>query len=311
MNSSRAWVFGLLGVAALAVLLYFVGGSRQGLRVEELLATQVRKSQVVAQMRIDLLTAVEAEKNVLLAGTVQAAGDFADKARKASDAVEKGRVELEAISRRDDIAPQSELLTQFSKAWAEFRTIDAVLLELAVQKTNDQAARLSATRGLDLLLSFQKALEAAMLRGPQGAPGTAGTAGTAGSQFLPTQCFKAYAGAATVLGLQAPHIAEAADANMDALEARIAAAATQTRAALDAAQTAASGSAKAEIEQARAVFAEFMTVNAKVIALSRINSDVKSLALSMERKRMVAASCLDTLGALQDSVNERLSKARR
>lgn len=308
MNSSRAWVFGLSGVAALAVLLYFVGGSRQGLRVEELLATQVRKGQVVAQMRIDLLTAVEAEKNVLLAGTVQAAGDFADKARKASDAVEKGRVELEAISRRDDIAPQSELLAQFSKAWAEFRTIDAVLLELAVQKTNDQAARLSATRGLDLLLSFQKALEAAMLRGPQG---SAGAPGTAGSQFLPTQCFKAYAGAATVLGLQAPHIAEAADANMDALEARIAAAATQTRAALDAAQTAASGSAKAEIEQARAVFAEFMAVNAKVIALSRINSDVKSLALSMERKRMVAASCLDTLGALQDSVNERLSKARR
>lgn len=301
MNSSRAWVFGLLGVAALAVMLYFVGGS-EGLRVEELLATQVRKGQVVAQMRIDLLTAVEAEKNVLLAGTVQAAGDFADKARKASDAVEKGRVELEAISRRDDIAPQADLLAQFSKAWAEFRTIDAVLLELAVQKTNEQAARLSATRGLDLLLSFQKALETAMLRGPQG---------IAGSQILPVQCFKAYAGAATVLGLQAPHIAEATDANMDALEARIAAAAAQTRAALDAAQAATSGSAKAELEQARAVFDEFMAVNAQVITLSRINSDVKSLALSMERKRMVAASCLDTLGALQDSVNERLSKARR
>ncbi|WP_043645432.1 hypothetical protein [Fundidesulfovibrio putealis] len=302
MNSSRAWVFGLLGVAALAVLLYFVGGSRQGLRVEELLATQVRKGQVVAQMRIDLLTAVEAEKNVLLAGTVQAAGDFADKARKASDAVEKGRVELEAISRRDDIAPQTELLAQFSKAWTEFRTIDAVLLELAVQKTNDQAARLSATRGLDLLLSFQKSLESAMFRGPQGATG---------SQFLPVQCFKAYAGAATVLGLQAPHIAESVDANMDALEARIAAAAAQTRAALDAAQSAAPGSAKADLAEARAVFGEFMAVNAKIIALSRINSDVKSLALSMERKRMVAASCLDTLGELQDSINERLSKARR
>jgi len=302
MNSSRAWVFGLLGVAALALLLYFMGGSGQGLRVEELLATQVRKGQVVAQMRIDLLTAVEAEKNVLLAGTVQAAGDFADKARKATGAVEKGRVELEAISRRDDIAPQADLLAQFSKAWAEFRTIDAVLLELAVQKTNEQAARLSTTQGLDLLLSFQKALETAMFRSPQG---------IAGSQFLPVQCFKAYAGAATVLGLQAPHIAEAEDANMDALEARIAAAAAQTRAALDAAQAAAPGSAKAELEQARAVFGEFMAVNAKIIALSRINSDVKSLALSMERKRMVAASCLDTLGALQDSVNERLSKARR
>lgn len=305
MNSSRAWVFGLLGVAALAIVLYFLGGSPKGLRVEELMATQVHKGQVVAQMRIDLLTAVEAEKNVLLAETVQAAGDFADKARKASDAVEKGRVELEAISRSDAILPQAELLAQFSKAWTEFRTIDAVLLELAVQKTNDQAARLSATRGLDLLLSFQKSLESAMFRGPQAA------AGATGSQFLPVQCFKAYAGAATILGLQAPHIAEAEDANMDALEARIAASAAQTRAALDAAQSAAPGTAKADLEQARAVFEEFMAVNAKVIALSRINSDVKSLALSMERKRMVAASCLDTLGGLQDSINERLSKARR
>ncbi|MFP5223556.1 MAG: hypothetical protein ACLGSA_14790 [Acidobacteriota bacterium] len=305
MNSSRAWVFGLLGVGALAMLLYFVGGRPQGLRVEELMATQVHKGQVVAQMRIDLLTAVEAEKNVLLAETVQAAGDFADKARKASDAVEKGRVELETISRSDGILPQAELLAQFAKAWTEFRTIDAVLLELAVQKTNDQAARLSATRGLDLLLSFQKALEAAMFRGPQGA------AGTAGSQFLAVQCFKAYAGAATVLGLQAPHIAEPADANMDALETRIAAAAAQTRTALDAALSAAPNPAKADLEKARAVFEEFMAVNAKVIALSRINSDVKSLALSMERKRMVAASCLDTLGGLQDSINERLSKARR
>lgn len=302
MNSSRAWVFGIFGVALLTVLLYALAGRESGLRVEELLATQVNKGQVVAQMRIDLLTAVEAEKNVLLAGAVLEAAAFADQARRASEAVELGRTELESISRRDGIQQQAELLDDFNKAWGEFQNIDAELLGLAVQKTNEQAARLSTTQGLNLLLSFQKSLESAMGRGGQGATQ---------ANPLPVLCFKAYAGAATVLGLQAPHIVEAADSSMDAIEVRIAAAAAQVRSALDAALAASPGEARADLEQARRIFEEFMAVNAQVIVLSRINSDVKSLTLSMERKRMAAAACLDTLGALQASINDRLGKARR
>ena len=48
-----------------------------------------------------------------------------------------------------------------------------------------------------------------------------------------------------------------------------------------------------------------MRVNAEIIALSRRNSDVRSLALVLGQKRMLTARCEETLTALQDSLAKR------
>ena len=47
-----------------------------------------------------------------------------------------------------------------------------------------------------------------------------------------------------------------------------------------------------------------MGVNAEIVVLSRRNSNVRSLALSLGQKRMLTAGCEETLRALQDASGE-------
>ena len=52
-------------------------------------------------------------------------------------------------------------------------------------------------------------------------------------------------------------------------------------------------------------------LNAQLIALSRRNTNVRSLALSLGQKRMLTATCEDSLRALQDALGKRGFSATR
>jgi hypothetical protein len=45
--------------------------------------------------------------------------------------------------------------------------------------------------------------------------------------------------------------------------------------------------------------------HARIIALSRRNTNLRSLALSLDQKRTIAASCEERLRALRDALNTR------
>ena len=47
-----------------------------------------------------------------------------------------------------------------------------------------------------------------------------------------------------------------------------------------------------------------MALNAQIVALSRRNTNVRSLALSMDQKRKLVAPCEETLSALHDALNK-------
>jgi hypothetical protein len=63
--------------------------------------------------------------------------------------------------------------------------------------------------------------------------------------------------------------------------------------------------------QAKTAFSEFMEVTAEVIKLSRQNSNIKSLELSLGKKRKVTAQCDEILVAFQEAVQSRTFKATR
>jgi hypothetical protein len=54
-----------------------------------------------------------------------------------------------------------------------------------------------------------------------------------------------------------------------------------------------------------------MKVTGEVISLSRENTNVKSLELSLGKKRMISAQCEETLSALQEAIRSRTFKATR
>ena len=62
---------------------------------------------------------------------------------------------------------------------------------------------------------------------------------------------------------------------------------------------------------AAAALDRFMGINDEIVALSRRNSNVRSLALSLGRKRMVTAECEDDLRALEDALAKHEFSATR
>ena len=56
------------------------------------------------------------------------------------------------------------------------------------------------------------------------------------------------------------------------------------------------------VSAAATALEQFLTVNSEIVKLSRRNSDVRSVALSLGRKRAVTAECEDQLQALEQSL---------
>jgi hypothetical protein len=102
--------------------------------------------------------------------------------------------------------------------------------------------------------------------------------------------------------LHAPHIAEAEDAAMTRMEAQMTSAEGTVRKALDDLKPLIGDQASAQLAAATAAFGRFRELHREILALSRRNSEVRSLALSLGRKRMVTAIADDQLAALEESL---------
>src|SRR5207344_875747 len=59
------------------------------------------------------------------------------------------------------------------------------------------------------------------------------------------------------------------------------------------------------IASATAALDRFMAVNQQIISLSRRNTNVRSLALSLNQKRKVTSECENALHALRDGLSKR------
>ncbi|GFK95628.1 hypothetical protein NNJEOMEG_03496 [Fundidesulfovibrio magnetotacticus] len=293
--------YGLLALGLIATLLLLALAflDRPDLRLEETLTTQVRLSQLAAGMRVDLRKNLEAEKNALLSSSREQAASYAQEATASAKRVEQARAVLDAALRKDSSGPLLERLEDFNRGWSELSSIDKEFLPLVVQKTNTLASMLSYSEGVLALDRLEASLGKAV--GLQGGKDT----GTS------LACLTVLAEAARILALQGPHIAEASDARMTEIEAAMNAGAAKARQALQGAGQGASPELANALAQARADLEAFLAVNARVLELSRINSDVKSLALSMQRKQNAAAACETALAAIQTQLDERLSKATR
>jgi hypothetical protein len=89
------------------------------------------------------------------------------------------------------------------------------------------------------------------------------------------------------------------EARMDALASRAGTElARASRAGLDA------GAAQVALDA-------FLEINRQIVGLSRRNTNVRSLALTMGRKRVVAAACEDDLQALDEAVAKHGTEATR
>ena len=189
-------------------------------------------------------------------------------------------------------ADESRLLQQFVEPVRGVRELDRRILDLAVENTNLKAQRLSFGPAQDAATSFRDALEAVAPAAPR-----------KDMWHVKALVGTAVASVREIQVLQAPHIADPDDRAM-----------TRTGAAhgvrggggaeraLTTLAPLVSPASRPQLAAATAALDQFMAVNAQIVALSRRNTNVRSLALSLTQKRPLIAACEETLHALQDAL---------
>lgn len=283
-NSVRTVLITLALLAAILGGLWLFGrdrGERTAFR------QTLHMTQLVQQLGTALHAAAQAEKQAVMAETDDESRRYAQEARSASDKVAALLDELKLLPLH---APQeTEPVARFEASFAEYRKVDEEVLGLAVQNTNLKAFALSFGKAAAALGDMESALRPQL----DGANDKAAR-----------QAQRALSEALRIKSLHAAHIMEKTDPRMDALEKEMATADNAVRSAL-----AALGKQGAS---ALALYERFWMLNGEVVVLSRQNTNVRSFALSLERKTKVLAVCDEALRVIEATLRERMvSKATR
>jgi hypothetical protein len=255
------------------------------------LTQQIEARRLASELRVQFATAANAANRAVMSDGDEPSAAAVREAEQATQAVEHGIEELQPILKSLAYGDELRALETFRERFAEYRKLDAEILPLAVENTNVKAQRLSFGPAQEAADAFRRSLDAAV-----GSPPSEGTC-CAGAIAA-----KALAAVLEIQVLQAPHIAEPEDAAMTRMEERMAASESTARKALEELKRLLGAKAGAQLSAASTALDGFMNINREIVTLSRRNSDVRSLALSLGRKRLVTAQCDDQLRALEEAL---------
>jgi hypothetical protein len=256
-----------------------------------LLTQRVEARRVTADLHVQFTKATDAGNRAVMADSDEGSATAAREARDATQAAERDLQELRPILESLGYQDALRFLATFEERFAEYRKLDQEILPLAVENSNLKAQRLSFGPAREAAAEFRQSLDAAVR-----------AAVSANVCCADALAARAVVALLEIQVLHAPHIAEAEDAAMTRMEAQMAAAAGTLRNAVDDLKQLIGTTASAPLTAAIAAFDRFEETNREILALSRRNSEVRSLALSLGRKRMVTAVADDQLRGLEEAL---------
>ena len=266
------------------------GGPRAA--IEQLLESR----RLAAELLLQLTKLTEAGNRAVMADTDDSAAVAVRESAASRAAIERDTAALTV--RLTDLGYDSEktALSEFQKLFADLGGLDRDILDLAALDTNLKAQRLSFGQAFASADAVRDAL--ASVRGRSSAPPD-------DDWQVRALVAETMSGVREIQALQAPHISEADDAAMTKLEARMKKAETAAREALKALAPLAGPESGPNISTASAQLDAFMSVHARILELSRLNSNVRSLALVLGRRRTLAAACEERLRTVQEALAKR------
>ena len=258
------------------------------------LEQQVEARRLAADLLVQFTKVVESGDRAVMADTDEASIASSRETEQTTQLVQRDADALKPVLAGLGYSQEARLLEDFQQRFSEFRALDTTILGLAVENTNLKAQRLSFGSAQQAADAFRDALEPITRSVPAQAPWRAAALAAT-----------AVAAVREIQVLQAPHIAEPEDAVMASLEQRMMTAEAVARAALEEMAGLLPSEVRPRLSAATAALDRFMSANAEIIRLSRRNSNVRSLALSLGQKRTLTARCEETLRSLQDALEQR------
>ena len=246
--------------------------------------------RLASELHVAFTKASEASSRAVMASSDEASAAAADEAKKARQDAERSLAGLQPVL--ESLGYQTDLghLTTFRASFGEYRRLDDEILTLAVENSNVKAQRIAFGPSRAAAEAFWTSLEAAIRDGAKD---------RCRAEALAS---RAYAAVLHIEVLQPPHIADAEDAVMTRLEGEMRASDAVARKSVEELKAATGPAAGRHLAAASAALDGFLARNNEIVVLSRRNSNVRSLALSLGRKRTVTAQCEDQLRALDEAL---------
>jgi hypothetical protein len=297
--SDAGWGRRLNFVAALAVAVAAVACRGRG--PDPVVTELIETRRLVGDLRVGFNKAVEASNRAVMADTDEASRSFAREAEQATQLVQDGIKVAGSHLSSLGYPDETRFLDEFAKHFADYRALDQTILGLAVENTNLKAQALLFGPAKKAAEDFQAALDETIALGttPKNRCPAETLAATAVSHLREVQI------------LEAPHIAEADDAAMTGMEKEMTTLQGSVDGSLQTLEKMTSPAGRASIAKALAALARFKDVARQIVTLSRRNSNVRSLALSLRDAPPLAAACDASLGALQDALAKEGTTATR
>jgi hypothetical protein len=269
-------------------------GAAIGCDVNSALERLSRARHLSADLLVQYTKAADAANRAVMADTDEASVAFAREAEQAKQAVQTSVDALRPILQGLNYPDETRLLQEFVSRFAEYRELDRRILDLAVENTNLKAQRLSFGPAQEAADSFRDSLESV-------APLDAAKDTWRVKALVATAVLTVR----EIQVLQAPHVADADDAVMARLEKHMATSEAAARSALEALAPLVQRASQPRLATATAALDRFIALNAQILALSRRNTNVHSLALSLNQKVKLTSACEDSLRALRAALAKR------
>jgi chemoreceptor-like protein with four helix bundle sensory module len=282
------WIIAGVVIVGLLVLLFI----RFHQDPAQQLSFKATRVDLVGRMQLALAAASEAEKSAVLAVTDPESQRFADRARAASAELERERRELGELLASGGTHRERELLAQFTEAFENLRRVDEEVLRLAVKNTNLKAYGLLFGPAADALAAMDAALARLGVK----------LADPVEARRTMMLTFEARISVLRIHALLAPHIAEESDPKMDRLEASMREEEKHVDEHLGELAGAPALRGDHDLATAKASFARYVELKQQILALSRENTNVRSLSLSMGEERKAMLLCLGPLDALKQAI---------
>ncbi|MBF0477124.1 MAG: MCP four helix bundle domain-containing protein, partial [Deltaproteobacteria bacterium] len=300
-------------LAAVAVICGAVGLTgliTNGNMFNHLIDDTVKKVLLVEKLYGTILAAVRAEKNANLSDNDKKSKVFAEKSRQLSAEAGKIRDNLsQIINNNTDLTRrevEQKLLQEFNNAWDALLALDKTILDLAVMKTNAQAKAI-ANKAIEITHSFNQALTDFADLCFEEIKSTSDDKDkilkAAESIRLAEESMAWLTRWHFNLGL---HNDAEKDSDMDTIEAKMKDFQKNIDQAL--ATLKASGKGRQYLDTASVRFEEFKKASQQFIPLSRTNSDVKSVSLTINEKPKLVDACEAILGKLRNQVTSEMEE---
>lgn len=274
-----------VGVAAMVLLM--------GCDTNPLFQQQSEARRMASDILVEFTKASDAANRSVMADTDEASVAFAGEAEAAKQAVEKDMASLKPLLDSLGYSQEAALLGEFGRVFTEYQVLDRTILELSVQNTNLKAQHLSFVEAGEAAGAFREAVEAVT------------PLNTKDQWMVKALSATAVLAVRDIQVLQASHIAERSETAMTGIEQRMATAESTGRGALAALAPIVHPDSRPRLALASAALDRFMGVNTRILPLSRRNTNVRSLALSLSEKGKLTAAGEASLRSLRDALAKR------